>query len=267
MRPTLSDLETAIENEDEKGVLQILPHIALTPRTSEKLLGMTAECPPLFALLLSRLPELGGVLSLTRKTCFSLTNRSQVKRMLNEPSLSSMPKIILSERTTVMLIKDERIKTEELTTSQIRAFVWALSNTIANGVFGFVIGASLAGEMASRKMLGTIIEGTSTYSLVCRHILLKRPNAHELLLWMSQQNNVHLKLAASECAVVLDARVIAFRMLFLAISNPVPDLEEMIETMHEEGYTQESIGLSAKLVGLYRGARYSDNFTRQEPEV
>lgn len=266
MRPALSELETAILNEDEESVKRLLPHVTLTPRTSEKLLGMASECPSLFSLLLARLPKPDGVLALTRKTCFSLTKRSQVKKMLNEPSLTIMPKIILSERTTAMLIKDERIKTEELTTSQIRAFVWALSNTIANGVFGFVIGASLAGEVTSRKMLGTIIEGTSTYSLVCRHILLKRPDAHELLLWMSQQNNVHLKLASGD-ALVLDSRVIAFRMLYLAALNANPDLEEMIETMREEGHTQESISLSAKLVGLYRGARYSDSFTRQEPEV
>lgn len=245
---------------------RLLPQVTLTPRTSEKLLGMASECPPLFALLLAHLPELGGLLALTRKTCFSLTNRSQVKKMLNEPSLNSIPTIILSERTTVMLMKDDRIKTEELTTSQIRAFVWALSNTILDGVFGFVIGASLAGEVTSRKILGTIIEGTSAYSLVCRHILLKRPNGHELLLWMSQQNNFYLKLAQSS-AVITDARVIAFRMLFLAVSHPALDLEEIIETMRSEGQTQESISLSAKLVGLYRGARYSGSFSRQEPGV
>lgn len=250
-------LYSALDNNELEIVEHALTQLELSPREGDKVLAIASRSPEMLKIVLQGLciDPTRNLLGLIRKTCPSLECRSLFKSVLNKPSLSryTRPPVVMSEEATDILAKDNRVRTEELTVSMVRAFVWSLDKSIEDNVAGFILGSRIANDITCERVLGTVIEGTSTYSQLSRHILLKRPSSSDLMSWIQDQNNVYLQVAGNGCRV-LDARMVAFRALMIVLHYPNTKLRTLLNTLVDEELGQECLILSGRLVGLYLGA-------------
>jgi hypothetical protein len=256
-------LLSCIELGHEKIVQYVLCSEEITHICASKLLCAAAmRSLPIFELALHHVNTdiTRNLLIVVRKTCSSLSERSLSKLVLNTQSLGlHITHHRESEAMTCALMKDERVRTRDLSIALLRVFTYSLSWSIEDGINGFLLGSELAGQATCRETLGKIIEGSSIYSLVTRYILLKRPDASQLAAWITDMNNVYLHAAVSSLLdknsilSTLDPRIMSFRILLRVMLEQSTTLQRVIDKLRHKRVTEEAIILSARLVGLYLG--------------
>jgi hypothetical protein len=160
------------------------------------------------------------------------------------------------DKSTDLLVRDSRVRTELLDSSTIRVIMWILSDFTRDKEDGFNRGNDLVGAELELDELEAIIEdGIDIYSDVLRHLFIKRPNAYELLDWMIEMNDPSLREAARCVARNIMTRKCSspLRSLLLSIVYPTLSLQELITCLRDEGISRENLILSARLVGAYLG--------------
>lgn len=242
--PTISEagwmklLRSAAEAGSEEIVKQILPHL---PNEDLTLFPweIGAPHPDVIALLtenFSPVPKLDEIIAL-------------IKKSPNGPALAEI------------LVRDPRVKTQDLTRSQIVHLSVILRDTrIIMSNLPFTVPVMIKVFL---RDVGSIV-GNDIYSLALREMTLKHPNKLALLDWMialvlrapvsTELKHADLTTVASSILseTRVPARLVPLQSLMLAMLYPTLDDHEQLEQLRAAGAPQDVLFRTEALLAKYR---------------
>ena len=154
-----------------------------------------------------------------------------------------------AEQVAEMLVQDDRVVVEDLNKSQLRLLSWSLLGHTRQLVDTMESASKFIGKKIDRWEIGGIIEDSSSYSLLLRYILLKRPSKLQLMDWIIDREDLNYSDPATRVLdnnLSLSSARVPIQALFMSLLYPKMKLEEILDQFRTD--KSESIIVEASIV-------------------